>query len=140
MGVYRHQWSMTTRLIVFCITLNIYHCMEHSFNHVQKSGVIGENISWFETKLLNYPAFRYEVNMKFIFKREMCCPIVQLFSNLPDRHDHHPNFFFGSNKCLLNRTIDGMVFWYKSSTFILPNDTVHSEKYSKISALKWTVF
>ena len=101
--------KMASRFIILCITLNVYHCLENSFS-VQKSGVINEDTSWFETKLFNYPALCHEINMKFIFKKEICCPIVQLFSNLPDRLEPIPNLLFGSNKCLLNGTADGFVF------------------------------
>ena len=96
--------------------------MEHSFSDFQKFAV-DEDVSWFETKLFDYPALRYEVNMKFIFKEEMCCPVVNFFSNLPARFERTPSFFFGNNRCLLKSAIDGVVFWTKGSIFILPNNT-----------------
>ena len=58
---------------------------------------------------------------------------MHIFADLPGRYDHVEDFYFGEGNCLLNVTAQGMIFWYKSSTFILPNNMQNSGKCELIS-------
>ena len=78
---------------------------------------ITENIPWYQTQLLDYPALRYEVDFTVTFAEEKCCPILCLFINLPDIYSHV------EHNCLSNLIVEGMVYWYKRTTFIFPNNT-----------------
>ena len=79
-------------------------------------------------KVDGYSALRYEMNISFVFRREMCCPIVHLFSDYEDRYHNIDKFYHGHNDCLLNINTETQVFWFKSTTFILPNYTQDSGK------------
>ena len=108
--------------IVTLYVLTLLHFCILSFD-VEESGIIEENISWYEKQLTTYPALRFEIHMTFTFRKELCCPIVHLFSALPDTSEHVKSFYFGIDKCLLNVSTHGRIFWFESTTFILPNNT-----------------
>ena len=89
---------MTSRIILLCGVLNIYvGCVKNSFNHIEKSGLIDGNVSWFATKITRYSALRYEMNISFILRKEICCPIVHLFSDYEDRYHHIDKLYHGHN-------------------------------------------
>ena len=94
----------------------------------RKSGIIDENISWYEIKLAEYSALRYEINFNITFREEMCCPIVHISASLEDHYDHFRDVYLGDDNCFSPTHVKGKVLWHKGSTFILPNNTHESGK------------
>ena len=116
-------FKMISRIFLLYTLLGVCICGVNSVDQFKTSGVIDENTSWLETALTRYPALRYEVHMSFTFQQDICCPIVHFFSDLQHHYEHLLDFYLGSNNCLLNVSTEGTVYWFKSTTFVLPNNT-----------------
>ena len=117
---------MELRSILFYTVLNAFVCMCVENSVTQISGVIGENGSWFETKLVEYPSLRYEIHMSFNFTKKACCPVVNLRdTNLRDTFDENvlPGIMYGGINCFWTEESTLQIVWDKGNTFILPNNT-----------------
>ena len=101
-------------------TIILYLCIVTISATYQKYKKITENIFWYETQLLDYPALRYEVDFRVTFAKEICCPILCLFTNLPETYS------YVEKTCLSDVVVEGNVYWFKRSIFILPNNTQNS--------------
>ena len=117
-----HLFSKTMDFsIVKVLILCNFHVVIFSSLY-SKSRYVHENITWYQSQLLDYPALRVEINFHTRFPKSKCCPILCFFSNLPQ------DYKFVKQNCLSKLIADGMIYWYKGSSFTLPNNT---QKYGK---------
>lgn len=107
-----------TSSVVFMLTLLCWS--GSAVRQYHNYHVINESISWHEAKLNDYPALRLEICINFTFPQELCCPIVHIFQDLPNRVQ---DFYLERSNCVGNKTNEGLVYWFKGSTFQLPNNT-----------------
>ncbi len=87
----------------------------HFTSFADKQGIIHDDVSWFQTPLLDVPALKYELEFEIVFPIEKCCPIMYLPNTLPVRYS------FSEVKCYTNVTTEGLQHWFKHMTFVLPN-------------------
>ena len=82
---------------------------------------IDKNTSWFETRLLDYPVLRVEVDIYVTFQKEICCPVIYLIANSQNRSIHLRDKFLGDKNCLENAVVTGFSAWSRN-IFILSNN------------------
>ena len=114
---------MSVRYLLFLLIFNV-HARSVSVALTLHHGAetIENNSSWFEIKLLEYPALRFHVDISVMFPREMCCPVIRLLANSQNRSYDIQVKHYGTKNCIPSTVLPVFSSFSVSTFFVLSNN------------------